>query len=111
MTNIDIFEFVKSIKENSYDSYGLYTRRSFETAVTAAVKDLTKADLVHIIQDYRTAKEFFPLEMNFYRYKTNGGEVIDSLNFEQAIVDCWKKAIASATGRMVGSGRRTGFGL
>jgi hypothetical protein len=110
MMNVNVFEIVKNVKENSYDSYGVYTRRTFESAVTSAVKDMDKMDIINLIHGYRAAKEFFEAEMTFYRYKTNrGGEVID-VRFEQTVVDCWKRANNDPTGRVVG-GRRTGFGL
>lgn len=108
--NVNVFEIVKNIKDNAYDSYGMYTRKTFEAAVTAAVKDLDKMDIINLIQAYRTAKEFFELEMTFYRYRSNGGEVVE-VGFEQAVVDCWKRANNAPTGRVVGGRRTGGFGL
>ena len=102
--NNNIFEMIKAIKNESYDSYGMFNRRMFTEALKKQVKGVEKLELVHLVQDYRTAREFFETETAFFKYNTNnGGHVVD-INFEEELVTAWKEANKNVT-RVVTSGR------
>lgn len=103
-TNNNIFEMIKAVKSNSYDSYGMFNRRKFTEALKEQVKGIDKIELVHLVQDFRTASELFEMDVTFFKYNTaNGGHVVD-VNFEEELVAIWKEANKNVT-RVVTSGR------
>lgn len=85
----NIFELIKNVKAESYDSYGMFSRRMFTDALKEQVKGVEKIELVHLVQDFRTARELFEMDVTFFKYNTNGGHVVD-IDFEKELVDAWK---------------------